>query len=128
MQNSQHYAALFATKTTSVRTTRVSLVWYNLVMIATDLKLPIEPKMLARLLKRAGATQAFVFGSYARGEQTPSSDLDLFIKVKRGVSLFDVLGLQSELEQQAGVPVDLTTKINPHFAEYIEPELVEIAL
>lgn len=98
------------------------------VMIAADLQLPISQKALARLLRRGGVTQAFVFGSYARGEQTPESDLDLFVRVKRGVSLFDVIGLQSELEKHAGVPIDLATKINPHFGEYIEPELVEIEL
>jgi len=97
-------------------------------MKIAELQVPIELEELRRILRKHGVVKASVFGSYARGEQRPDSDLDLFVKVKRGVSLFGVLGLQAELEQRAGVKVDLATKINPHFAEYIQPELVEIKL
>ncbi len=69
-----------------------------------------------------------MFGSYARGEQTPESDLDLFIKCGTGVSLFDVIDLKTELENEAGIAVDLATKISPHFSEHIEPDIVEITL
>lgn len=97
-------------------------------MTTKELQLPISPPELARLLKRGGVTQAFVFGSYARGEQTAQSDLDLFVRCKPGVSLFDIFGLQAEIERQTGVRVDLVTKINPHFSEYIKPDLVPIKL
>lgn len=101
---------------------------YTEAMKTPTLQLPISPSALARLLKQGGVNRAFVFGSYARGEQRPESDLDLFVQCREGVSLFDVIDLQAQLEKQAGVPVDLITKISPHFAEYIEPELVEIKL
>lgn len=83
---------------------------------------------MARLLKQGGVMQAFVFGSYARGEQKHESDLDLFVSCKAGTSLFDIIDLKMTLEERTGVPVDLITKISPYFAEYIEPELVEIEL
>jgi len=92
------------------------------------LDLPISQPTLVKLLKKHGVYQAFVFGSYARGEQTPKSDLDLFIKCQNGVSLFDVFDLQEELKAKAGVDIDLVTKLSPHFSEYIEPELIEIEM
>ncbi len=95
-------------------------------MAITDLELPISLDDLRQTLREHGIVQASVFGSYARGEQTPKSDLDLFITCQPGVSLFDVFDLQAELEHQSGVSVDLVTKINPNFSEYIEPELIDI--
>jgi predicted nucleotidyltransferase len=51
-----------------------------------------------------------VFGSYARGEQTEDSDVDVLVDVGRGMSLFDLAGLQMELADALGVPVDVVTK------------------
>lgn len=95
-------------------------------MTATTLNLPIPLDKLRQILRDYGVIEASVFGSYARGEQTPKSDLDLFISCKRGVTLFDVFDLQALLEKQTGKDVDLVTKINPNFAEYIEPDLVDL--
>ena len=103
-------------------------IWYNAHMTITDLELPIPLDTLSRTLREYGVIQASVFGSYARGEQTPQSDLDLFVRCRAGVSLFDIFDLQAELERQTKIPIDLVTKINPHFSEYIEPDLVEIKL
>jgi hypothetical protein len=97
-------------------------------MITADLDLPIPLDKLRQTLRKYGAIQASVFGSYARGEQTPKSDLDMYIRCRPGVSLFDIFDLQADLEKQSGVHIDLVTKINPNFAEYIEPDLVSIGL
>jgi predicted nucleotidyltransferase len=97
-------------------------------MTTAELNLPIPLPKLRQILRNHKVVQASIFGSYARGEQTPQSDLDLLIKCAAGVSLFDVFDLQAELEKEAGIAVDLATKINPHFSEYIEPDLIEIAL
>lgn len=95
-------------------------------MATTKLELPIPVKQLRDVLRAHGVIEASVFGSYARGEQTQQSDLDLFVRCKPGVSLFDVFDLQSELEQATGVTVEVVTKLNKHFAPYIEPELVKV--
>lgn len=97
-------------------------------MPTQQLKLPIPLKELKKTLKQHGVIKASVFGSYARGEATQKSDLDLLVECQEGVSLFDVLGLQQLLTEKAGVPVEITTKISPYFTEYIEPELVNIDL
>ncbi|MDP2153461.1 MAG: nucleotidyltransferase [Methylotenera sp.] len=44
-----------------------------------------------------------------RGNDTNDSDLDLLVDVLPGTTLFDLGGLQVELEDLLGVPVDLRT-------------------
>lgn len=50
-----------------------------------------------------------VFGSVLHGEDLDGSDLDLLVDPLPGVTLFDLGGLQIELEDMLGVPVDLLT-------------------
>jgi hypothetical protein len=50
-----------------------------------------------------------IFGSVLRGTDQDGSDLDLLVDVLPGATLFDLGGLQVELEQLLGVPVDLLT-------------------
>jgi hypothetical protein len=50
-----------------------------------------------------------VFGSVLRGEDQDGSDLDLLVDALPGATLFDLGGLQVELEELLGVPVDLLT-------------------
>ena len=49
------------------------------------------------------------FGSVLHGTDKEGSDLDLLVDVVPGATLFDLGGLQVELEQLLGVPVDLVT-------------------
>jgi predicted nucleotidyltransferase len=48
-----------------------------------------------------------VFGSAANGNDRDGSDLDLLVDPLPGTTLFDLGGLQVELEELLGVPVDL---------------------
>ncbi len=48
-----------------------------------------------------------VFGSVLRGDDRDGSDLDLLVDALPGATLFDLGGLQVELEELLGVPVDL---------------------
>ncbi len=50
-----------------------------------------------------------VFGSVIKGADRNSSDLDLLVDPLPGVTLFDLGGLQVELEELIGMPVDLMT-------------------
>jgi len=60
-----------------------------------------------------------VFGSWARGEQTPDSDVDLLIEFDAPVGLFEFFEVQGKLEDLLGVPVDMTTPGG------LEPQIVE---
>jgi hypothetical protein len=95
-------------------------------MTATSLQLPIELEELCNILKKHGVVSASVFGSYARGEARPDSDLDLLVQLEPSRSLFDLGGLQFELEEITKHRVDVATKLHPRFEPYITPDLVEI--
>ena len=68
-----------------------------------------------------------LFGSYARGTATPSSDVDLFVDVDEGFTLFDLAGLQMELELKLTKKVDLVTKSdNEYFVNVIQKEEIKL--
>jgi len=50
-----------------------------------------------------------VFGSVARGEAGPGSDVDLLVSAERGVSIFDMVGLWLDLQELLGCEVSLVT-------------------
>jgi len=58
---------------------------------------------------RYNATNARVFGSVARGSDVEGSDIDVLVDPLPGATLFDLGGLQDELQELLGVPVDLLT-------------------
>lgn len=54
-----------------------------------------------------GLRHVRIFGSVARGEEGPESDIDLLVDVPPGVGLFELGRCQSELESLLGAKVDL---------------------
>ncbi len=58
---------------------------------------------------RYRTTNARVFGSVVRGSDVDGSDLDVLVDTLPGTTLFDLGGLQDELQELLGVPVDLLT-------------------
>ena len=59
------------------------------------------------ILKRYGVKRAGVFGSAARGEMSPDSDVDILVEIDGDMSLLDFVGLKLELEEKLGRNVDL---------------------
>ena len=80
------------------------------------------------ILKAAGARKAALFGSYARGEETPESDIDIVVEMPEGASLFDVGGLQYELQEVLGKKVDLSqyAALKPLLKPYVMRDLVPL--
>ena len=66
-----------------------------------------------------------IFGSYARGEATAESDVDLLLFRVPGerMTLFNLAHYQDDLEQRLGLKVDLGTALSPFSRPYIEPDL-----
>lgn len=60
--------------------------------------------------KRHGVTRVRVFGSMARGDAGPASDLDLLVDVGPTTSPWFPGGLAAELESMLGVPVQIVTE------------------
>ena len=58
---------------------------------------------------RHKAENARVFGSVARGTDNDESDIDILVDALPGATLFDLGGLQIELEELLGVRTDVST-------------------
>lgn len=69
-----------------------------------------KTELIRTLAKARGATAVFLFGSAARGEDSPTSDLDFMVEMEPGRSLFDLFGLADDLEIALGRKVDLATR------------------
>jgi predicted nucleotidyltransferase len=76
------------------------------------------------IASRHGATNLRLFGSVARGEERPDSDVDLLIDLSPDHSFSDYLGLADALEALLHRHVDLVLSRNmsPHFRPYVEAE------
>ncbi|WP_291381419.1 nucleotidyltransferase family protein [Demequina sp.] len=80
------------------------------------------------LAARHGFRNVRVFGSVARGEDGPDSDIDLLVTLPDGASLFDIGALESELAASLGQRVDLVpdSGLRPHSREEILAEAVPL--
>ena len=69
-----------------------------------------------------------VFGSYVRGEQKLSSDVDILVEFEEPVGLFEFMKLENYLSDLLGVKVDLVSKkaLKPHIGEHILQEVIMI--
>lgn len=63
-----------------------------------------------RIARQYGARNVRVFGSVARGEATPDSDVDFLVDMEPGRSLFDLGGLLMDLQELFGCRVDVITE------------------
>jgi predicted nucleotidyltransferase len=68
-----------------------------------------------------------IFGSYAKGEQKETSDIDIIVDFEEYPTLIEFIRIQEELENLLGVKVDLLTEesISPFVKPFIK-EVIEI--
>ncbi|MDP3994348.1 MAG: nucleotidyltransferase family protein [bacterium] len=66
-------------------------------------------KQIAPTLKKHNVIRASVFGSFARGEETKKSDIDLLVQFSGRKSLLDLVGLELELKDELKRDVDVIT-------------------
>lgn len=84
--------------------------------------------IVSEISKRHGVERIFLFGSYARGDAKPDSDLDFRIDKGRIRGLFALGGLYADLQDAFGVPVDLLTteSLDEAFRKEISSEEIQI--
>ena len=92
-----------------------------------DIQARLREQMPA-LHRRFGVKQISVFGSYARGEQTEESDLDLLVEFERTPGMFTFVGLADYLESVLTLKVDLATRamLRPRLRSHIMKDLVSV--
>jgi len=80
------------------------------VIFSPSIVLPV-PEM-AEICRRYGVKELSVFGSAARGDLQPGSDIDLLVEFEPGsrIGLFELWDLNDELEKLLQRRVDLVTK------------------
>ena len=64
---------------------------------------------MREVVKKYRAANPRVFGSVVYGTDQEGSDLDLIVDALLGAAIFDLGGLQDELEQLLGAQIDLLT-------------------
>jgi len=80
-------------------------------------------------LHQRGVKSLAVFGSLARGEATPASDIDVLVEFDRPVGLFEFIRLKLYLEELTNRKVDLVTPdaLRPTMRDEILQEAVHVA-
>ena len=79
---------------------------------------------ILRIARSHGARKVRVFGSVARDEATPTSDVDLLVEMEPGRSQLDLVALWQDLEDLLARKVDLVSEggLSPYLRERIEAE------
>ena len=76
------------------------------------------------------AEKLWVFGSVARKEETPESDIDLLVKFAPGATLKDFLGIEHGVSvlfnRSVEVVENTALRLNPRFAWHVCPDAVAI--
>ena len=69
-----------------------------------------KKELIRSLAKAHGATSIELFGSAARGEDRPDSDIDFMVELESGRSLLDLIGLGEDLHAVLGRRVETVSK------------------
>lgn len=95
-----------------------------------------QPPTLAMLIERRteilsaaarhGASNLRVYGSVARGEARPGSDIDVLVDMEDGRSLLDLAGLHLELEDLLGFRVEIGTDVKPRLRNRVHAEAITL--
>ncbi|MBI5945260.1 MAG: nucleotidyltransferase family protein [Chloroflexi bacterium] len=93
-----------------------------------DFVLQILKQNNAELEKKFGVKALLLFGSVARDEATPKSDVDLLVEFNRPVGYFGLFALQDYLEKLLGCHVDLGTpeSLKPYIRERVMGEMIHV--
>ena len=92
-------------------------------MKVNEIKDAILPVLIRHHIKRAG-----IFGSVAKGNSNPESDIDILVELEEDISLLEFVGIKLELEDLLRRKVDLVEyqAIKPRLKNQIMSEEIRI--
>lgn len=81
-----------------------------------------------RILHKYNAAKVYVFGSCARKEETPGSDIDLLVEFTPHATLFDQVHIQDEIAALLDCKVDVVSRrgLHPYIRKNILAEAVAL--
>ena len=85
----------------------------------------LDTSKLVEICRANDAAMVAIFGSLARGDAGPDSDVDLLLRFRTRKSLLALVRLERELSEALGIKVDLLTEaaISPYLRDHIQQEL-----
>jgi len=104
----------------------------------TDATLKLPPTLdelrarrdeILAIAERHKASNVRVFGSVARGDAAPGSDVDFLVTYRKGASLYDLAGLYLDLKDLLGVEVDVVEDhagLSERFRRRVMKDIVEL--
>ena len=94
--------------------------------MAIDRALQSRREEILSIAERYGARNVRVFGSPARGEGRPDSDIDILVTVRDHASLLELVAIKQDLEDLLGSTVHVVTEdaISPYVREQVLREAV----
>ncbi len=96
------------------------------------LEIKRKNQQIYQIAHKYGITRVCVFGSIARGESTPESDLDFLVDMDEQASMLGLGGFSYELEKLFGKRIDVIPRSilnnieDVNFAQRIQVEAVEL--
>lgn len=80
-------------------------------------------------LEALGVAELYLFGSVARDEAGPDSDVDVLVELGPGIGLFEYVGIRDRIAEILGRPVDMGTPngLKPRIKDRVLAEAVRVA-
>lgn len=81
---------------------------------------------ILRLAEKRGVSNIRIFGSVARGDATPDSDIDLLVDFEARESGFDLVAFEMDLEDLLGYRVEAGTGVHEIIRKRVEAQAVDL--
>jgi uncharacterized protein len=82
--------------------------------------------VIMSIASRRGVTNIRVFGSVARGDARPDSDVDLLVDFDTGHRGLDLFGFEREVEELLGHPVEVGTEVHRSIRQKVDSQAVPL--
>ncbi len=82
--------------------------------------------LLTGFFKDQPVIRAWLFGSFARGDNKPGSDIDILVELNPGTGLFKFISIQHQLQVTLKMEIDLVSAngLSPKIKPYIDSEKI----